>query len=122
MPSDSCQSLLDSIADRSCTVGVIGLGYVGLPLIDAFTNAGFRCVGFDVDPKKVRSLLARKSYIKHIDDAKIAAWLDKDLFDATDDMGRLSEPDVLLICVPTPLHSAGDPERRQPRIEWHGRR
>ncbi|WP_372899289.1 NAD(P)-binding domain-containing protein, partial [Stieleria sp.] len=97
MSSDSCQSLLRAIADRTCTVGVIGLGYVGLPLIDAFTQAGFKCVGFDVDPSKVKSLLGGKSYIKHIDDSKIAAWIEKKLFDATDDMGRLSEPDVLLI-------------------------
>ena len=72
MSSDSCQSLLRAIADRTCTVGVIGLGYVGLPLIDAFTQAGFQCIGFDVDPGKVKSLLGGKSYIKHIDDAKIA--------------------------------------------------
>lgn len=110
MPSDACQSLLDKIADRTCSVGVIGLGYVGLPLIDAFTNAGFSCVGFDVDPSKVKTLLAGKSYIKHINDDKIASWLDKNRFDATDDMSRLSEPDVLLICVPTPLDSARDPD------------
>lgn len=110
MSADSCQSLLDSITNRTCSVGVIGLGYVGLPLIDAFTNAGFSCVGFDVDPAKVSSLLAGRSYIKHIDNQKIAAWLEKGLFDATDDMGRLSEPDVLLICVPTPLDSARDPD------------
>ncbi|WP_182868668.1 nucleotide sugar dehydrogenase [Rhodopirellula sp. JC639] len=110
MSSDSCQSLLHSIAQRTCTVGVIGLGYVGLPLIDAFTHAGFKCVGFDVDPSKVKSLLGGKSYIKHIEDSKIAAWIDKGRFDATDDMQRLSEPDVLLICVPTPLDSARDPD------------
>ncbi|KAA5545556.1 nucleotide sugar dehydrogenase [Roseiconus nitratireducens] len=112
MPSNACQSLLDSITDRKCLVGVIGLGYVGLPLIDAFTSAGFSCIGFDVDPTKVQTLLKGKSYIKHIDDTKIAAWLSKGLFDATDDMARLSEPDVLLICVPTPLDSARDPDLR----------
>ena len=112
MSSDSCQSLLSAISDRSCSVGVIGLGYVGLPLIDAFINAGFGCVGFDVDPEKVKSLLGGKSYIKHIDDAKIEGWLSKKKFDATDDMGRLSEPDVLLICVPTPLNDARDPDLR----------
>ena len=58
MSSDSCQSLLRAIADRTCTVGVIGLGYVGLPLIDAFTQAGFQCIGFDVDPGKVKSSMA----------------------------------------------------------------
>lgn len=108
--SSHAQSLVESIKDRSCTVGIIGLGYVGLPLIDAFTNAGFRCLGFDVDAQKVESLKRGKSYIKHIDDSKIAAWLQRELFDATEDMSRLSEPDALLICVPTPLDDARDPD------------
>ncbi len=110
MVSSSCQSLLDSIEARDCTVGVIGLGYVGLPLIDAFTTAGFRCLGFDVDQSKVDSLKQGRSYIKHIGDSKIAAWLEKGLFDATSDLKRLSEPDALLICVPTPLDDARDPD------------
>jgi UDP-N-acetyl-D-glucosamine dehydrogenase len=86
------------------------LGYVGLPLIDAFTAAGYRCLGFDIDEAKVNSLKQGKSYIKHIADDKIANWLGKDLFDATTDMQRLSEPDTLLICVPTPLDAARDPD------------
>ena len=110
MTSTACQNLLSSIENRQCTIGIIGLGYVGLPLIDAFTSAGFHCLGFDVDQSKVDSLLSGKSYIKHIDDAKIAAWLEKKLFDATSDMTRLKEPDALLICVPTPLDSARDPD------------
>jgi len=110
MVSARCQSLIDSVKDRSCTVGIIGLGYVGLPLIDAFTNAGFRCLGFDVDSKKVESLKRGESYIKHIDSTKIAGWLKRELFDATDDMTRLGEPDALLICVPTPLDDARDPD------------
>ena len=110
LSSSSAQSLLDSIASRTCNVGVIGLGYVGLPLIDAFINAGFCCTGFDVDDSKVTSLLAGKSYIKHIGNDKIAAWLDKDAIDATAEMERLGEPDVLLICVPTPLDDARDPD------------
>jgi UDP-N-acetyl-D-glucosamine dehydrogenase len=108
--SSRSQSLVESIKDRSCTIGIIGLGYVGLPLIDAFTNAGFRCLGFDVDAKKVESLKRGQSYIKHIDSSKIAGWLKRELFDATEDMTRLSEPDALLICVPTPLDEARDPD------------
>lgn len=110
MPSATCQELIRSIEDRTCTVGVIGLGYVGLPLIDAFIQAGFSCAGFDVDPQKVETLLSGKSYIEHIGDEKISDWLQQERFDATADMGRLSEPDVLLICVPTPLDSARDPD------------
>jgi len=108
--SEHCRNLLSSISNQTCTVGIIGLGYVGLPLIDAFTAAGYRCLGFDIDEAKVNSLKQGKSYIKHIADDKIANWLGKDLFDATTDMQRLSEPDTLLICVPTPLDAARDPD------------
>ena len=110
MNSPHFSSLLASIDKRDCTVGVIGLGYVGLPLIDAFINAGFRCLGLDVDQSKVDTLMEGKSYIKHIDDAKIASWLSKDLFDSSADMARMSEPGALLICVPTPLDDARDPD------------
>ncbi len=110
MVSSRSQSLVASIQNRECLVGIIGLGYVGLPLIDAFTNAGFRCLGFDVDPEKVQALKQGRSYIKHIANEKIAGWLQKELFDATADMSRLGEPDALLICVPTPLDDARDPD------------
>ncbi|MCO8122515.1 nucleotide sugar dehydrogenase [Stieleria sp. TO1_6] len=110
MSNSHCTDLLERIENRRCTVGVIGLGYVGLPLIDAFANAGFRCMGFDVDKSKVDSLLAGKSYIKHVSHDKVQAWLDKGLFDATAQMSRLDEPDMLLICVPTPLDDARDPD------------
>ncbi len=106
------QELLDSIKTRQCTVGVIGLGYVGLPLIDAFTNKGFKCLGFDVDATKVEKLTRGESYIKHIESQKIADWLEKELFEATADMSRLCEPEALLICVPTPLDDARDPDLR----------
>ena len=115
MTSSACQSLIDSIGDRSSVIGVIGLGYVGLPLIDAFTSAstaGFRCLGFDVDAEKIKSLTAGKSYIKHIGDATIAKWHEKGLFECTAEMARMGEPDVLVICVPTPLDDARDPDLR----------
>ncbi len=106
----SADQLQERIAAKTASIGIIGLGYVGLPLIDAFTKAGFSCMGFDVDPAKVDALTAGKSYIKHINDATIAGWLKAEKFSATVDMSRLSEPDVLLICVPTPLTDARDPD------------
>lgn len=112
MTSKSCQDLIEAISDRSATVGVIGLGYVGLPLIDAFTTAGFRCLGFDVDPKKIDALAAGTSYIKHIGDSTVSGWIGRGLFSCTADMTRLGEPDVLVICVPTPLDDARDPDLR----------
>lgn len=102
--------LLGEISDRNSVIGIIGLGYVGLPLIDAFVKAGFTCVGFDVDPNKIRSIEAKKSYIKHISSDKIAGWIDGKHLSVTSDMARLGEPDVLIICVPTPLTDARDPD------------
>lgn len=95
---------------KTALVGVVGLGYVGLPLIDAFTRAGFATLGFDVDQQKVDRLKAGQSYIAHIPSSKIQTWLDEQRFDATADMARLAEPDVILICVPTPLSDSRDPD------------
>lgn len=102
--------LAKAIADKSAVVGVIGLGYVGLPLIQAFTGAGLRCMGFDVDQAKVDALAAGRSYIKHIDSKTIAGWIEKQQLEPTADMSRLGEADVLLVCVPTPLTDSRDPD------------
>ena len=110
MTTDHSDLLLKSIQDKSCTVGIIGLGYVGLPLIDAYIKAGFSAIGFDVDQKKVDSLLAGNSYIAHIEHTTIADWISQKRFDATVDMARLCEADVVLICVPTPLSDSRDPD------------
>ena len=99
-----------SIRDKSALVGVIGLGYVGLPLINAFVSAGFRTLGFDVDQRKVDLLNAGTSYIKHIDSKVISKWRKGNQFEATAEMARLEEADALLICVPTPLNETRDPD------------
>ena len=104
------ESLLNAIQNKTAKVGVIGLGYVGLPLIGAFVNKGFTCIGYDVDTKKVDELNAGRSYIKHISAEKVQGWKDKKQFSATADMSRLSEADALLICVPTPLNESRDPD------------
>ena len=104
------RDLKSAIAEKSAVVGVIGLGYVGLPLIQAFTEAGFRCMGFDVDQAKVDALASGKSYIKHIKSETIAGWIEKRLLEPTSDMSRLGEADVLLVCVPTPLTDSRDPD------------
>lgn len=104
------KEIAQAICDKRFRVGVIGLGYVGLPLIDAFTRVGFQCIGFDLDNAKVDSLNSGMSYIQHIGSDKIRSWLKEDRFEATSDMSRLHEPDALLICVPTPLDDARDPD------------
>ena len=103
-------SLEHSIANKTATVGVIGLGYVGLPLIRAFVAAGFRTMGFDVDRHKVDQLSAGQSYIEHIPSDWIAQCVQDDTFEPTADMRRLPEADALLICVPTPLSESRDPD------------
>jgi UDP-N-acetyl-D-glucosamine dehydrogenase len=102
--------LAELIASKQARIGVIGLGYVGLPLIRAFTAAGFRCLGFDVDQAKVDKLRAGISYIKHIDSAAIAQLIRENRFEPTADMSRLGEADCVIICVPTPLNESRDPD------------
>src|SRR5262245_24033084 len=107
--SDVLSALLARIQNKSATVAIIGLGYVGLPLARAFTSAGLRVLGFDIDPGKVAKLNAGRSYIKQIPDQTIAQ-MRAGGFEATDRFERLSEPDAILICVPTPLTDTRDPD------------
>ena len=104
------KTLEQAIADDSAKIGIIGLGYVGLPLVRAFVGAGFKTLGFDVDQTKVDRLLAGQSYIEHISSAWISQCIQYDQFEPTADMRRLAEADVLLICVPTPLSESRDPD------------
>ena len=103
-------SLEGKFKGRTATVGVIGLGYVGLPLIEVFLRAGYSAIGFDVDQKKVSALSEGKSYIKHIESDRIGSWIKSGKFEATADMARLAEADALVICVPTPLNDSRDPD------------
>ena len=108
--NDLAKQLQSKIDNKSAKVGVVGLGYVGLPLIDAFTKGGFSAIGYDVDQRKVDLLEKGQSYIAHIPAEKIQNWINKGQFDATSDMTRLNEADVILICVPTPLNETRDPD------------
>jgi UDP-N-acetyl-D-glucosamine dehydrogenase len=109
-------NLLTKITNKHALVGIIGLGYVGLPLVLRFCAVGFRVLGFDTDPHKVEMVNRGESYIKHIPSDLLAALRQpregKGQFTATSDMGRLGEPDVLIICVPTPLTSKREPDLR----------
>lgn len=98
------------VEDKTLTIGVIGLGYVGLPLAQAFCRQGLRVIGFDVTQFKVDQLTAGKSYIKHISDESVKVMGSTGRFEATTDFDRLDEPDALLICVPTPLDAHRDPD------------
>ena len=91
------------------TVGIVGLGYVGLPLALRFAEAGFKVLGFDIDPAKVSQINAGKSYIKHIGDAAVTLATQQG-FSATADFSRADEADALIICVPTPLNQFREPD------------
>ena len=104
------ESLEYVLQNKTAKIGVVGLGYVGLPLLQAFIRGGFSTIGFDVDQGKVDQLLAGQSYIKHVPSEWIGDWLRTDQFTATSEMDRLAEADAILICVPTPLTDSRDPD------------
>ncbi|MBY0400905.1 nucleotide sugar dehydrogenase [Myxococcota bacterium] len=95
---------------REARIGVIGLGYVGLPLAVELANAGFRVTGFDIDVKKIRSLAQGRSYIGDVDSKAVAKLIESKQFTPTSDFDHLAEVDVINICVPTPLRKTRDPD------------
>src|SRR4051812_16697376 len=107
--SDSYAAVHQRIQTRTARVGIIGLGYVGLPLARAFALSGYPVLGFDVDAVKVQRLERGESYIGHIPPASIQE-MRAHQFEATDRFERLDEPDAILICVPTPLTEAREPD------------
>ncbi len=102
--------LLKKIASKEATLGVIGLGYVGLPLAVEFARAGFSVVGYDVDQKKVAELTAGRSYIPDVPSEHLAEVVKNGKFVATTDAKRLAAADIIDICVPTPLRKTKDPD------------
>ena len=103
------KQLLAKIRDKSALIGIIGLGYVGLPLALRFSEVGFRVLGFDTDPEKVRRLNAGTTYLHRYPDAAIRKARAAG-FEATGSHDRFSEPDALIICVPTPLTAHREPD------------
>ncbi len=104
------EALKRRIESREAAVGIIGLGYVGLPLMRAFCDKGFRVLGFDVDARKVEQINAGKSYIHSVTSEKIAKAVDAGSFSATGDYARLKEVDAIIVCVPTPLDKMREPD------------
>jgi UDP-N-acetyl-D-glucosamine dehydrogenase len=102
--------LLKKIENKQARLGVIGLGYVGLPLAVEFARAGFGVVGYDVDERKVKELMAGRSYIPDVSSAHLAEVVKNGKFVATTDPKRLGDTDIIDICVPTPLRKTKDPD------------
>ena len=103
-------TIIDKINNKSAKVGIIGLGYVGLPLGLEFASKGFDVLGFDIDPRKIDLLSEGKTYIKHIDENRIKLAIDSSKLSATTDFSRLPEVDAIIICVPTPLNEHREPD------------
>lgn len=101
--------LIERLNNKTAVIGVVGLGYVGLPLMLRYVEVGYRVLGFDIDQIKVGSLKQGKSYIEHIPSAAITHAV-KSGFDATTDFARAGEVDALIICVPTPLNKYREPD------------
>jgi UDP-N-acetyl-D-glucosamine dehydrogenase len=104
--------LKQRLSRRECTIGVVGLGYVGLPLVLRFGEVGFRVIGFDIDVDKIQQLNGGASYIQHVPASRVQALVGTRRFEATTDLERLAEPDAIIICVPTPLTRHRDPDLR----------
>lgn len=103
---------MEKIQKKEATVGVIGLGYVGLPLLIRFGEAGFPLIGFDIDSRKINALLHGESYIKHLSIDPINTFLSRNQLDVTVSFERLKEADCIIICVPTPLTDKLEPDLR----------
>src|SRR5262245_56873351 len=102
--------LMSRIELRTARIGVIGLGYVGLPLAETFAWGGYPVLGFDIDGEKVRPLHTGESYIGHVPSQRVAELVGTGRFTATTDPSAFEECDVLIICVPTPLTEAREPD------------
>ena len=102
--------ILEKIKNKSVVVGIVGMGYVGLPLGLAFAAKKIKVLGFDLDDKKVKLLSQGKSYIKHISEKKIKEAVKTGRLIATTDFSRLPEVDAIIICVPTPLDEHREPD------------
>jgi UDP-N-acetyl-D-glucosamine dehydrogenase len=102
--------LTDKILRKDALIGIIGMGYVGLPLVLRFCEEDFRVLGFDIDSKKVATLKRGKSYLKSILSSRISRFIRSGHLDVTDNFSRLDNPDCVLICVPTPLTEKMEPD------------
>jgi UDP-N-acetyl-D-glucosamine dehydrogenase len=106
----TADALAALIEKRAARVGVVGLGYVGLPLAHAFHAAGLPVLGFDVDPDKIVALESGRNYLRHLGDEMTTDLSSSPRFEATSDLGRLGEADAIIVCVPTPLGRYREPD------------
>ena len=107
---DSSKPLIEKINNKEAVIGIVGLGYVGLPLMLRYVEEGYQVLGIDIDQKKVDQLSDGQSYIKHISSEKIKVAISSDLFSVTSDFSKSVQADALILCVPTPLNKYREPD------------
>lgn len=107
--NDYLEKLLDKFERKNAEIGIVGLGYVGLPLALAFCNSGYKVLGVDIDKRKVKKINSGSSYIKHISEAKIQKFVEKKKLSATSDFEDTSNCDAIILCIPTPLGKNREP-------------
>ncbi|MGJ7092067.1 nucleotide sugar dehydrogenase [Morganella morganii] len=105
----SVNYLSEKISNNSAVVAIIGMGYVGLPLMLRYSEIGFKVIGFDIDKNKIDMLNSGKSYIEHIPECKIQSAINSN-FEATSDFSKITSCDILILCVPTPLNKYREPD------------
>ncbi|MEK6702782.1 MAG: nucleotide sugar dehydrogenase [Planctomycetota bacterium] len=110
MPTDHAQNILARLSSREALVAVVGLGYVGLPLLAAFHEAGHRVLGFDTDPAKPPLLREGKHYLPHLGEDLAKGFKGSPRFAASNDPSTLAAADAIVVCVPTPLGAHGEPD------------
>ncbi len=109
-PMDRFKTLEKKIKTRTAVIGIIGLGYVGLPLATGYVNGGFKVIGIDANPKKVQALKSGKSYVQDIPSKTVKSLIKTKRFLPYSDFSKISDMDVIIICVPTPLRKSKDPD------------
>ena len=107
--TDTQSRLIEKLSNKTATIGIVGLGYVGLPLVLRYCEVGYRVIGFDVDRTKVEALQSGRSYIEHVGSDRIAKFIGGNL-QPTSDLSRVREVDALILCVPTPLGKHREPD------------
>ncbi len=110
MTQSTFESLIEKIDARNAVIGIVGLGYVGLPLALRFAEVGFPVIGLDIDPKKTEALNAGISYIRHIGQKRVKQAVDSGLLSAFTDFSKAADADAILLCVPTPLNEHREPD------------
>jgi len=103
------QQLINKLTDKTAVIGIVGLGYVGIPLAIRYAEVGYKVLGFDIDAEKIEKISAGKTYIKHIPDEAIKSAVENG-FEVTTDFSRAKEADSLILCVPTPLDLHREPD------------